>query len=119
MVAELLLPLGDEAGLRVAVGVRRHAAPAAAQLAIDLDQPRYQDPEALADYLRRLLAATEEPGVRTPYQGLADEVTTAVAAAIAQRATSSDGRTESFLIGRILALSIRGRPESADVTSPG
>jgi energy-coupling factor transporter ATP-binding protein EcfA2 len=119
VVAELLIPLGAAAGLRVAVGVRRHRVPAAAQLTIDLDHPRYQDPEALADYLRRLLAATEEPGVLTPYQCVPDEVTAAVAAAIAQRATSSDGRAESFLIGRILALSVRGRPEPADVTSPG
>jgi AAA ATPase domain len=119
MAADLLLPLGQQAGLRVAVGGRRHAVPDGAQLTIDLDRRPYQDPEALADYLRRLLAATEEPGIRTPYQAVPDEVTAAVAAVIAQRATSGDGRTESFLIGRILALSVRGRPEPADVTSPG
>ena len=118
MVADLLLPLSDRADLRVAVGGRRPDVPSAAQLTIDLDHPGYQDPEALADYLRRLLAATEEPGVRTPYQVIPDEVTAAVAAAIAKRATSGDGRTESFLIGRILALSVRGRPEPANVTSP-
>ena len=118
VLADLLLPLGHQAGLRVAVGGRRPAVPSAAQLTIDLDRPGYQDPEALTDYLRRLLVAAEEPGVRTPYQGIPDQVTAAVAAAIARRATSGDGRTESFLIGRILALSVRGRPEPADVTKP-
>jgi len=117
MLADLLLPLSGRDDLRVAVGGRRPAVPSAAQLTIDLDCPGYQDPEALADYLRRLLAAAEEPGVRTPYQGIPDEVTAAVAGAIARRATSR-GRTESFLIGRILALSVRGRPAPADVTSP-
>lgn len=119
MLASLLHPLSDRpVNLRVAVGGRRHVIPAAAQLTIDLDDPRYQDPEALAAYLRRLLTAAEEPGIRTPYQGVQDEVTAAVAAAIARRATSRDGNTESFLIGRILALSVRGRPEPVDVTSP-
>ena len=42
-----------------------------------------------------------------------------MAAAIAQRATARDGRSESFLIGRLLALSARGRTEPVDITSPG
>jgi hypothetical protein len=116
MVDDLLLPLSNQADMRVVVGSRRHAVPRGAELTIDLDRPRYKDPEALSDYLGQLLAATEEPDVRTPYQAVPEEVTAAVAAAIAHRATSSDGRTESFLIGRILALSVRGRPEPADVT---
>lgn len=116
MIADLLLPLGRRAGLRVAVGGRRHAVPTAAQLTIDLDRPEYHDPEALTEYLRRLLVASEEPGVRTPYQEIPQEITATVARAIALRATSSDKRTESFLIGRILALSVRGRPKPADVT---
>jgi hypothetical protein len=42
-----------------------------------------------------------------------------VAAAIARRATASDEGSESFLIGRLLALSVRGRAKAADITSPG
>ena len=39
-----------------------------------------------------------------------DQATAAVAAAIARRATARDEGAESFLIGRLLALSVRGRP---------
>ena len=88
-------------------------------LTIDLDSPAYQDPQALADYARNLLLAAQEPGVSTPYQGASQEAAVAVASAIADRATSRDRKAESFLIGRFLALSVRGRAEPVDITSPG
>ena len=42
-----------------------------------------------------------------------------MAAEIARRATASVEGAESFLIARLLALSVRGRAEPADITSPG
>ena len=95
-------------------------------LTIDLDTSEYRDPQALTDYVHRLLIASEEPGVTTAYtpgaaalQGDRGEAAAAVAAAIAQRATAREGTSESFLIGRLLALSVRGRSEPADITSEG
>jgi WD40 repeat protein len=129
LLGGLLVPLSRQPGLRVAAGTRRHVLPdaIAADLIIDLDTSTYQDPQALADYVQRLLTAAEEPGLITPYQAgfLADgdelqaEITAEVAAAIAQQATARDGGPQSFLIGRLLALSARSREEPVDVTSEG
>jgi hypothetical protein len=71
-----------------------------------------------------LLTAAEEPGVTTCYQAgasgpNAQDESGQVAAAIARRATARDGGPESFLIGRLLALSVRSRAEPVDVTSEG
>ena len=131
LLSGLLVPLSCQAGLRVVVGARRHVLSRIenAGLTIDLDSPRYRDPQALTDYVRRLLLATEESGVKTCYQasteaipGAVDMATEEVAAEIAHRATSTataqDKRSESFLIGKLLALSIRNRPKP-DTTSEG
>ena len=127
LLGGLLVPLARQRGLRVAVGARRHVLSAAGEvdLTIDLDTRDYQDPQALTDYIHELLIASEEPGVTTAYQRgstpeLSDRNGTArvVAAAIAERATARGGTSESFLIGRLLALAVRDRPEAADVTSP-
>ena len=91
---------------------------AEAQLSIDLDSRRYHDPQALTVYIHQLLLASQEPGITTPYQGDRDETAATVAAAIARRATSGDRRTEFFLIGRFLALSVRSRTEPVDIASP-
>jgi hypothetical protein len=124
----LLVPLARQPGLQVAVGARRHVLSAAGDtdLTIDLDTRAYRDPQALTDYVHRLLIASEEPGVTTAYtpgtaalRGDRGEAAAAVAAAIAQRATAREGTSESFLIGRLLALSVRGRAEPADITSEG
>ena len=127
----LLVPLSCQAGLQVVVGARRHVLSRIgdAGLTIDLDNRRYRDPEALTDYVRQLLLATEESGVKTCYQPSAENIpgavgvaTAEVAEEIAQRATSTASaqgkRSESFLIGKLLALSIRNRP-MPDTTSRG
>ncbi len=128
LLGGLLVPLARQPGLQVAVGARRHVLSGAGDtgLTIDLDTSEYRDPQALTDYVHRLLIASEEPGVTTAYapgaaalQGGRGEAAAAVAAAIAQRATAREGTSESFLIGRLLALSARGRAEPADITSEG
>ena len=125
LLGSLVLPLARQPGLRVVVGGRRHVLPGLgdADLAIDLDSAQYRDPLALSDYVHHLLLADQEPGVATPYQAaVGDEPragTAAVAAVIARRATAQHGGSESFLVGRLLALSARGRPVPVDVANEG
>ena len=128
LLGGLLVPLARQPGLRVAVGARRHVLSGIGDtdLTIDLDTARYQDPQALTDYIRNLLIASQEPGVTTPYQravtaapGDRGEAAEAAATAIARRATSRDGRAESFLLGRLLALSARGSAKPADIIGEG
>ena len=128
LLSSLLVPLARQHGLRVAVGARRHVLEGAgdADLTIDLDTADYQDPQALTGYVHGLLIAAEEPGVITAYQAaaapeLSDRggAAAAVAVAIAERATTRGGRSESFLIGRLLALAARSRAEPADIGSDG
>ena len=125
LLGGLVMPLSRQPGMRVVVGARRHVLPDAsdADLTIDLDTSQYQDPQALTDYVRRLLVADQEPSVTTPYQyrpGRDQTPETAqIAAAIARKATSRDSGAQSFLLGRLFALSARGRAEPVDVKSPG
>ena len=121
----LVLPLARQPGLQVVVGARPPilSDAADADLMIDLDTSQYKDPQALTDYIYQLLIAANEPGVITPYQivpgqNFRDEATE-VAAAIARQATARKGGPESFLLGRLLALSARGRTEPVDVTGEG
>jgi WD40 repeat protein len=125
VLSGLALPLARQPGLRVVIGARRHVLPAAgdADLLIDFDTSQYHDPRALTTYVHRLLIADAEPGVTTPYQkasgrGAADKAAE-VAAAIARRATAREGGPESFLIGRLLALAVRSRPQPVDVSTEG
>ncbi|WP_342661668.1 WD40 repeat domain-containing protein [Rhodococcus ruber] len=123
----LLLPLARHPRLRVVLGARRHVLPPPGTVArtVDLDAERYQDPEALVDYVRQLLVAAHEPGVTTPYQGADGQPhpdTDTVAAAVAARATSGAGGTapgvvESFLIARVIALALRGRLARVDLST--
>jgi hypothetical protein len=127
LVGELLIPLSRQRSVRVVVGTRRSVLTGIEDIdtTIDLDTVGYRDPEALTDYINRLLIAAEEPGVITCYQPSSNvtisglDAAGAVAKAIAQRATTRGEGAESFLIGRLLALSVRSRPEPTDVGSPG
>ena len=85
---------------------------------INLDASQYQDPQALAGYVSQLLTAAAEPGVTTSYQQASPDTARAVAAGIARRAAAGAGGAESFLLARLLALSVRNRPEPADLSSP-
>jgi hypothetical protein len=126
LLHDLLLPLAEQHGVRVIVGTRRNVLAnrtVAAAKVIDLDAQEYRDPQALVDYVRYLLVADREPGVRTPYQGADGQThpaTETVATGIADRATSPAGPAgnlaESFLIARVIALAVRARPEAIDTT---
>jgi hypothetical protein len=126
LLHDLLRPLAEQHGVRVIVGTRRDVLAkrtVAAAKVIDLDDQEYRDPQALVDYMRYLLVADREPGVRTPYQGADGQThpaTETVAKGIADRATSPSGPagkpTESFLIARVIALAVRARPEAIDTT---
>ena len=118
----LLLPLVDQ-GVKVVVGARRYVLRPVTtpDLLIDLDRPDYQDPDALIHYTAQILRATHEPDVATPYRGIAGEKVDRVAAAIAARATSeqpSRSKAESFLLARLLATAVRGRPVPIRPDSP-
>ena len=135
LLSSLLLPLARVRGLKVVLGARRRVLSGVGDidLNIDLDSQAYQDPQALAHYIYRLLVAAEEPDVETPYQPhpgaqqndrALRRVTTAVAKAIAGRATAqqsvlSQARAESFLIGRLLAFSVRSRSAVVEVGDTG
>jgi WD40 repeat protein len=125
LLDSLLIPLARKPGIKVVIGARRHVLSRVGQpdLTIDLDTASYQDPQALTDYVHQLLIASREPGITTPYQaassprgGEAEEMAATVAAAIAQQATARGG-AESFLIARLLALSVRARAEPVDISS--
>ena len=125
LLESLLVPLAHQPGLQVVVAARRHALIGVhdSNTIVDLDAAAYQDPYALIDYVYRLLIAAEEPNVTTCYQAGLDHshdnngLAVPVAEAIAQRATVQETGVESFLIGRLLALSMRERPEPVDVSS--
>ena len=107
----LLLPLAQR-GLRIVFGARPHILSSATKpsFVIDLDTDAYHDPDALADYVAHLLAATHEPDVASSYRGrVEDPDTNTIVAEIARRATS--GKVESFLIARVITLAVRARHE--------
>jgi WD40 repeat protein len=129
LLRSLLVPLASQPGIKVVIGARRHVLHPSGQpdpqvdLEIDLDAETYQDPQALTDYVYQLLIASHEPGITTPYQtaagpggGEAQKMVADVAAAIARRATARSG-AQSFLIARLLALSVRARTEMVDTGS--
>lgn len=123
LVRSLLEPLSRHPDLRVLLATRRNVLPSVRDdhLLFDLDSPEYQDPDALTDYVAELLAATYEPDLTTPYREVAPAAVRQVAEALALRASAElpeDQRAESFLLGRLLAVAVRSRPEPVDSTGP-
>lgn len=117
-VVTLAEGLANAGPFRVLLVARPHVARGvgAEHIMIDLDEPAYQDPDALAEYARALLIAGHEPDVTTPYVDNADAE--AVARIIAARASSSaagDRRAESFLIAQLLSRAVRSRPATIRV----
>lgn len=123
LLVSLLVPLACQPGVRVVVGARPHVVSGigTADLIIDLDAVAYSDPQALHDYVHRLLIAAEEPGLRTAFTTDVaaprnrSELADVVAGAIARRATASGTGSESFFIARLLAMAMRSRQEPPDL----
>jgi WD40 repeat protein len=124
LMTDLVLPLSRNLRMKVLIGTRRHLMPppGVTALLVDLDSEDYRDPQALLEYVRQLLLAANEPGVNTPYRDAPEEVTAAVADAIAGRATAAPsitGRAESFLLAQLLAKTVRSRQQVLDPSAPG
>ncbi|MFF3113441.1 hypothetical protein ACFVSN_30120 [Kitasatospora sp. NPDC057904] len=124
LLDSLLVPLARRYGLRVVLGTRRQLLGriGPTDRLIDLDREPYLDPKALVDYIRQLLLAAHEPDTATCYRSAGESVVDAVAAELADRATAAaDGgrRTESFLVGQLLARSARGREQAGDFADDG
>ncbi|MFD3722105.1 hypothetical protein [Streptomyces sp. NPDC058674] len=94
---------------------------------IDLGATRYRDPQALIEYIHHLLIASHEPHLETSYKQKQDDFSAeleaagrAVAEEIAERATKTHGASaaESFLVGQLMARSVRGQP-LVDTTENG
>jgi WD40 repeat protein len=119
LLSDLAVPLARQPGLRVVAGIRRHTlpSPAGSGMVIDLDASQYHDPQAVTGYVSQLLTAAAEPGVITTYTRASQDTTQAVAAGIARRAVANAGGAESFLLARLLTLSIRNQPEPALVSA--
>ncbi|QFU88458.1 caspase family protein [Amycolatopsis sp. YIM 10] len=114
LARRLVRPLSEHANgrLRLLVGTRPYLlelAGVAREDAIDLDAPRYADPEALANYIiRGLLEAADE----SPYRGVPGEVVRSVADAVAEASHPS------FLVARIVSASLAAQAGIPDPHDP-
>ncbi|WP_275464636.1 caspase family protein [Streptomyces noursei] len=112
---ELLRPMSEIQGVRLLVGTRHElVAPLGSTFTcIDLDRLEYRAGEDdVAGYVARVLLATEEPEVRTPYRGLPDLAKT-VAAGVAEKAAGV------YLYARTTARTLRSDQAAVDVMRPG
>ena len=123
LASELIRPLIERAkgSIRLLLGTRRHVCDHFGRRwqdwcqVIDLDSPRYADPAALAEVIRRTLTGTTpvlDARVGTPFAScpptMLEQVTTAIAGAA--------GR--SFFVARILAATQAGHTTLPDPTDP-
>ncbi|MFF4185098.1 caspase family protein [Streptomyces sp. NPDC001691] len=110
----LLRPMSTMAQVRLIVGTRRDPIDAlgtAVEL-IDLDQPAYAGVEDVADYVRALLLAEDDPDSLSPYRGHST-LAAAVAGGVAARAG------QSFLVANMTARSLINRQVQVDPTQAG
>lgn len=112
---ELLRPMSEIQGVRLLVGTRHElVAPLGPTfLCMDLDQPEYRAGEDdVAGYVTRVLLATEESDVRTPYRGRR-ELARVVARGVAEKAAGV------YLYARTTARTLRSDRTAVDVGRPG
>ncbi|MFI6011347.1 caspase family protein [Streptomyces sp. NPDC051243] len=112
---ELLRPMSEIHGVRLLVGTRRElVAPLGPTFTcLDLDLPAYCADEAdVTGYVTKVLLASEEPEVRTPYRGFPHLAET-VAKGVAARA---DG---VYLYARTTARTLRSDCSVVDVSRAG
>jgi WD40 repeat protein len=112
---ELLRPMSEIQGVRLLVGTRHELVTPLGPtfLSIDLDRPGYRaEQDDVAGYVTKMLLATEEPEVRSPYRdrpGLA----VAVAAGVAAKAAGV------YLYARTTARTLRSDRAAVDIHRPG
>ncbi|MFM9372640.1 caspase family protein [Streptomyces sp. Da 82-17] len=112
---ELLRPMSEIPGVRLLVGTRHElVGPLGPTFTtIDLDLPDYRAGEDdVAGYVTRVLLATEEDNVGTPYRGLPDLAAT-VARGVAEKAAGV------YLYARTTARTLRSDQHAVDVNRPG
>jgi WD40 repeat protein len=78
---------------------------------IDLDDPYYNSPSDIVDYVKKRLLATEEHGRITPYQNF-EKRAEEVAVALTQRINNS------FLVARTAVTTLLARVDAIDVMVP-
>ncbi|MFJ2174560.1 caspase family protein [Streptomyces sp. NPDC087851] len=112
---ELLRPMSEIQGVRLLVGTRHElVAPLGPTFTcMDLDRREYRaGVDDVAGYVARVLLATEEPDVRTPYRGLRDLART-VARGVAEKAAGV------YLYARTTARTLRSDSTPVDTERPG
>ncbi|MFC8076164.1 caspase family protein [Streptomyces sp. NPDC057307] len=112
---ELLRPMSEIQGVRLLVGTRHElVAPLGPTfLCMDLDRPEYRaGVDDVAGYVTRVLLATEEADVRTPYRGRR-ELARLVARGVAEKAAGV------YLYARTTARTLRSDRTAVDVGRPG
>ncbi|MEW9533221.1 AAA family ATPase [Microbispora sp. NPDC049125] len=111
---EFLRPLSEIHEVRLLIGTRRELVPSlgAGLVVLDLDSAAYRDDHDVAGYVRRVLLASDEPDVPTPYRAH-PELARVVGDGVARRAAGV------FLVARMTARSLRRQPAAVDVTRPG
>jgi WD40 repeat protein len=112
---ELLRPMSEIHGVRLLVGTRRELVTPLGPTftCLDLDRPDYcADESDVTGYVTKVLLATEEPEIRTPYRG-SPRLAETVARGVAARA---DG---VYLYARTTARTLRSDCSVVDVSRPG
>ncbi|MFE6698809.1 caspase family protein [Streptomyces sp. NPDC057718] len=112
---ELLRPMAEIHGVRLLVGTRHEliASLGPTFTTLDLDLPGYRaSEEDVAGYVARVLAASEEPEVRTPYRD-DPALTWTVACGVAAKAAGV------YLYARTTARTLRSDRTAVDASRPG
>ncbi|WP_369030485.1 caspase family protein [Streptomyces adonidis] len=112
---ELLRPMAEIVGVRLLVGTRHELVTPLGPTfnCLDLDRPGYRaEQHDVMEYVTRVLLATEEPEVRTPYRDH-PELAATVASAVATRAAGV------YLYARTTSRTLRSDRAVVDVCRPG
>ncbi|NUR90627.1 MAG: hypothetical protein HOY71_41665, partial [Nonomuraea sp.] len=112
---ELLRPMSEIQGVRLLVGTRHELVTPLGPTfqCIDLDQPGYRaEQDDVAGYVTRMLLATEEPEVHSPYRDR-PQLAAAVAAGVASKAAGV------YLYARTTARTLRSDRAAVDIRRPG
>ncbi|MGW2379560.1 caspase family protein [Streptomyces sp. NPDC001658] len=112
---ELLRPMSEIPGVRLLVGTRRELVTPLGPTfrCIDLDRPGYRaERDDVAAYVTKMLLATEEPEVHSPYRDRA-ELAAAVADGVAARAAGV------YLYARTTARTLRSDRRPVDIHRAG